>query len=203
MHWYRQAKKDSEQEKMRDWFYKRTAKHIDLVKKYCVKIFEYDEDRFEGLVERGEKHDESKYEDPEVDPYILISWQYKCKDDGIDWEPSEDMEDKMSKASEHHVKNNPHHPEFHCDQEKDMINKDDKDKPTDKIINATKMPDLDIAEMIADWMAMSEEKGDNPEDWANKNVNKKWKFDEDQEKLIYELINQVWTTDDVSLTTSV
>lgn len=193
MNWYRQAAgKDPEQKRMRDWFHDRTARHIELVKKYCVRIFEYDEDRFDGLVERGEEHDESKYEDPEVDPYILISWQYKCRDDGIDWDPPEGMEGDMSMATEHHVKNNPHHPEFHCDKEVDLVNREDRDKPPSEMIDATGMPELDIAEMVADWMAMSEEKGTDPTDWAKKNINKRWKFDDDQEDLIYELIGAAW-----------
>jgi hypothetical protein len=192
MNWYRQAGKDPEQKKMRDWFYKRTKMHVDLVKKYCVKIFEYDEDRFGGLVERGEEHDKSKYEDPEVDPYILISWEYKCKADGVDWEPPEGMEEDMSRAGEHHVKNNPHHPEFHCDEKVDLVNRDDRDKPPKEMIDATGMPDMDIAEMVADWMAMSEEMDNSPSEWAKKNINKKWKFDEGQEELIHELIGAVW-----------
>ena len=28
--------------------------------------------------------------------------------------------------------------------------------------------------------------------WADKNVNVKWKFNNDQKKLIYDLINKIW-----------
>jgi len=62
----------------------------------------------------------------------------------------------------------------------------------DKMVDATKMSDLDIAEMTADWAAMGEERGNSPKEWADKNVNKRWKFTKDQEKLIYELIKSVW-----------
>lgn len=192
MNWYTYAKADPEQKKMRDWFKKRTKRHIELVQKYCKNISEYDKDRFGDLIERSKKHDQSKYDDPEVDPYILISWQYKCKDDGLDWVPPEGMEERMNKATEHHVKNNPHHPEFHCNKDVDLINREDRDKPPEEMIDATKMPELDVAEMVADWMAMSEEKGTDPSDWAKKNVNKRWKFDKDQEDLIYELIDAIW-----------
>jgi hypothetical protein len=191
MNWYKQSKKE-DHEKMEDWFKKRTSKHIEFVQKYCKKISEYDEDRFGALMERGEDHDKSKYEDPEFEPYLYVSWQYKCKEDGVDWEPPEGMAERMSRATEHHVKSNRHHPEFHCDKEVELINREDRDKPPEEMIDATRMPELDIAEMVADWMAMSEEKGSNPKDWAKKNVNKRWKFDQEQEDLIYELIDVVW-----------
>jgi hypothetical protein len=50
------------------------------------------------------------------------------------------------------------------------------------------MPNMDIAEMAADWMAMSEEKGTEPKDWADKNVNVRWNFTPKQVDLIYELL---------------
>ena len=177
---------------MQDWFDKRTKQHIERVQKYCKKIEEFDPERFKGLVEQGSTHDASKYKDPEVDPYLYISWQYKCKDDGVDYEPPEDMEEKMSKATEHHVKNNRHHPEFHSDDDVDFINREDRDKPPEKKIDATKMKVVDIAEMCADWMAMSEEKGGKPKEWADKNVNVRWKFSDDQKDLIYEILKEIW-----------
>jgi len=191
--WYKKAKIE-DYDKMKDWFDKRTNKHIKLVQKYCKKIADYDEDRFGKLVERGKIHDDSKFEDPEIEPYIFISWQYKCKDDGIDWEPPEGMEEKMNNATEHHVLNNKHHPEFHAGEDSKVINKEDRDNPVrDKVIDATDMPELDVAEMCADWMAMSEEKGNTPKSWANKNVNIRWKFTDEQKDLIYELIDNVWS----------
>lgn len=193
MSWYKTAKEDDpEMKKMRDWFDKRTNNHISLVQKFCKKIAEYDEEKYGELIERGEVHDQSKFKDPEMDPYIYTSWQYKCKDDGVDWEPPEGMDDKMNKATEHHVKNNRHHPEFHCEKEVDLINREDRDKPPEELIDATKMEDLDVAEMCCDWMAMSDEKGGTPKSWADKNVNVRWKFTQDQEDLIYELIDAVW-----------
>jgi len=176
---------------MKDWFEKRTKKHIERVQKFCKKIVDYD-DKYEELIERGEVHDQSKFEDPEIDPYIYISWKYKCQDDGVDWEPPEGLDDKMNKATEHHVKNNRHHPECHCEKEVDLINRKDRDKPPEEMIDATKMPKLDVAEMVADWCSMSDEKGGNPKDWADKNVNIRWKFNKGQEELIYELIDAIW-----------
>ena len=54
------------------------------------------------------------------------------------------------------------------------------------------MIDDDIKEMVADWCAMSEEKGNTPKEWADKVVNKRWKFTSEQTKLIYTLIDKCW-----------
>lgn len=183
--------KDESIKKMQDFFYKRTDKHIERVQKFCKKIYDYDPERFNGLIERGQKHDQSKYENPELDPYVYITWQYKCKDDGKTFDLPEGMDEKMSKATEHHVKHNKHHPEFHSPKEVDFINREDRDKPSKNIVDATAMKDIDIGEMVADWLAVSEEKNGNTRQWADKNVNIRWKFNKHQVDLIYELIENI------------
>jgi len=182
-------KKDAE---MKEWFDKRTNRHISLVQKYCKKIAEYDKKRFGGLLERAKVHDDSKFEEPEYSPYLLISWQYKCEDEGKEFNPPKDLADKMAQATLHHVTHNSHHPEYHSPKKSGLINREDRNKPPKEIVDATSMPDLDIAEMAADWMGMSEEKGNNPKDWADKNVNIRWKFTDEQTKHIYEIIAGVW-----------
>lgn len=183
---------NEEIQKMKEFFEERTEKHIKRVKKYADKIFHYDPARFDDLPDQVKDHDQSKYEDPEIDPYIYITWQYKCKDEGKDFELPDGMEERMNKATEHHVKSNRHHPEFHCEKEVDLINRGDRDKPPKEIIDATKMNDTDVAEMCSDWFAMAEEKGTDPKDWADKNVGVRWKFSDRHEKIIYELIENVW-----------
>lgn len=192
--------KESPLEKeMRDWYDERTRRHIELVQKYCKKIADLGDERFEGIVERGEEHDQSKWEEPELDPYILITWRYKCKDDGKDFwdgllsegETKEQVEEEMRKATEHHVKNNRHHPEFHSDQAGQLINEKDRDKPR-VLVDATKMGDLDMAEMVADWCGMAEERGNTPKEWADKNVGVRWDFTDGQKDLIYDLIEKIF-----------
>jgi hypothetical protein len=173
---------------MSSWFEKRTNLHINLVKKYCRKIEAYDSVRFVGLSEQAKEHDQSKYEEPEREPYIYITWQYYCKEHGKKFDVPKDLETLMSKATEHHVKSNLHHPEYHSLEDVDFNNRGDRDKPPKKAINATEMPNMDIAEMAADWMAMSEEKETEPKDWAGKNVNVRWNFTPKQVDLIYELL---------------
>jgi hypothetical protein len=177
---------------MEKFFKERTKKHIDLVKKYCEKIQEVYGDQFEGIVERGKTHDQSKWADPEVVPYIYITWDYKHKDAGESFDLPEDIRILMNDASEHHVNNNLHHPEYHCPR-KGKINRENRDEIPDEIIDATAMNGLDIAEMCADFCAMSEEKGNSPIDWADKNIGTRWKFNDEAVYYIYDILNNIWS----------
>ena len=47
--------------------------------------------------------------------------------------------------------------------------------------------------MIADWCAVSEEKSTDPKDWADNNIGTRWKFNDEQKKLIYLLISKIWS----------
>ena len=67
MNWYRLASENKATKEMKDFFEKRTKRHIDLVNKYCKKIDKYDGERFKGILDRGETHDQSKYKTPERD----------------------------------------------------------------------------------------------------------------------------------------
>ena len=187
--WYKKAEY---YQKMLDWFKKRTNKHIDLVQKYCKKIEEYNPVKFKGLMERSKKHDQTKFKDPEIYPYVYTTWKYKCKDDGEDFVCPEGIDGKMDQATIHHILNESHHPEKWCGRKTNLLNTKDRDKPPSKIVDATKMPDLDVCEMVADWCAVSEERGNSPKTWADKNINVRWKFSDKQKNLIYELIDEIW-----------
>jgi hypothetical protein len=168
---------------------KRTNNHIGIVQKYCEKLSDmYSDD----IIKHGEYHDKSKFDEPEFIPYVFTTWRYKCKDDGVEFKCSPEMEERMKEATEHHIKNNRHHPEYHTDKLNNLINTKDRDAVPDEMIDATKMSEIDIAEMCADWCAMSEERGNSPKEWADKNVNKRWKFTKEQSDLIYDLINKIW-----------
>lgn len=179
-------------DEMVDWFKKRTKMHIDLVQKYCKKIEEYDPDRFKGLVEQSEDHDASKYEDPEIGPYVYVTWQYYCKEHDRKFDAPDGTDEKMNLATQHHVRHNKHHPEYYSDKQVGLINRQDRDKPPKEMIDAAKMPEMDLAEMCADWCAVSEEKGSQPKTWADKNVNVRWKFTDQQKDLIYELLDNIF-----------
>jgi len=167
---------------LKDFYEKRTERHIGLVNKYSDLIKEKFNE-FSNI--EFDDHDASKYKEPEYTPYLHITWKYKCQNDGSpEYQPPEGMEDKMKNASNYHITHNRHHPEYWVDG--DINNIED---PFD----VTEMSNVAIAEMVADWCAMSEEIGKNtPREWADDNIGKKWKFDEIQKELIYKLINNIW-----------
>lgn len=182
---------------MEDWFNERTQRHINLVKEWGIKIV------FEKIlvpyidiplfIEDLDNHDKSKFIEPEYTPYIYVSWEYRCKDLGILYTLPEDIKTQMNIATNRHVTSNKHHPEYWMKNKiLDVINRSDRDEPTDTLINCTSMPLTYIASMCADWMAMSEEKGNSPQEWAKKNVNIRWGFTKEQEDFIYLILNTIW-----------
>lgn len=186
------SEKPDNYQEMLDFFHKRTDMHIKLVQKYCKKIEEYDPEQFKGLCDQAKDHDKSKLEDPEIEPYVYVTWSYRCKDKGEKFDVPEEIKKMMNEATQHHVINNKHHPEYYSGKKVDLINREDRDKPPKEMVDATKMPVLSVAEMVADWLSMSEEKGTSVRDWADKNIGVRWKFDERwQTNLIYELIDEI------------
>jgi hypothetical protein len=184
-------------DEMLDFYEKRTNKHIKLVQKYCDKLCNYV--LFNNMpldmifYSRGKRHDISKFLSPEYEPYVLITWDYKCKSENKKFDLPDSIREQMNNVSNLHIRNNSHHPEYHCDQIDNFINREDRDAIPDKMIDATKMSDIDIMEMVADWCAMSEEKGTNtPREWADKNINIRWKFTKEQIVFIYKCIDKVW-----------
>lgn len=172
------------------FYYVRTSKHINLVEKYIVKIYNI----FKPLLlDRQLNHDQSKYIEPELIPYVFTTWMYHCQNINILFDIPENFKIQMQEATYHHVKNNSHHPEFHDDTTTiDSINPNDRDKPPEKMVSGENMSDIDISEMVADWCAVSEERNTCPYKWAKENINIRWKFKPKQEKLIYNIIDLIW-----------
>lgn len=180
---------------MKQHFENRTNYHISLVNKYIDKIIALHDMRIDEQKLRKEKetHDETKFQEPEYEPYLHINWKYHMKDQGVDYSPGDKIEKKMQEATFHHVKSNHHHPEaWDSTATVESINGKDRDQPPTQMVDATKMPITSTALMVADWCAMSEERGNSPADWAKMNINKRWKFNPEQEKFIYDLIDQIW-----------
>jgi len=178
---------------MKTHFDDRTKMHIKLVQKYMGKIINIDK-QFQALKKRMSKHDASKFRGTEYIPYVSITWMYKCQRDGVEWEIPDEMKDKATKATIHHMLSNKHHPEY-WDENFDadeMFNAKNRDGVPRKMVDGTEMEPLSIAEMIADWCAVSEERGTNPNDWLNANVNKRWKFTDLQVKFMKTLLKKIW-----------
>ena len=177
-------------DEMLKFFRERTDRHVALVKKYAGELIKMYPQYADKLIENVKDHDASKYEEPERTPYIHITWMYKTKDTDNPYKIPEAIDDQV--ATYHHVTNNPHHPEYYTDTDINAINRKDRDAIPDHIIDATKMPAHAILEMVADWCAMSEEKGNTPQAWADMVVNKRWKFTPAQVDLIYKAMENVW-----------
>lgn len=174
---------------MKEHYYTRTRKHIELVQKY------YDKNTF---IHYNLCHDLIKFKEPELTPYIAIAWNYYCKDHNIIFEISNELTSAMNFATNHHVKNSAHHPEYWLEDKnnRNVIPKADRDKfdPNDvPTIDVTKtMPEWAIVEMCADWCAMSEERHNTPFEWVNKVIDKRWKFGKEKTELIHKVLNEMW-----------
>ena len=170
------------------WFEERTAKHIEMVQAAADKIVAaYPE--LAGLTQQVALHDQSKLVEPERTPYIEISWRHKQDNFKSYKKPGTLPDEAENKATLTHITSNSHHPEYHLKNKEDAnINKNDRDK-SDKVVDASAMPDIDVAEMVADWQAMSEElKKNTAREWYMKQHDVRWHFTDRQESLIDELL---------------
>jgi len=156
-------------QEMFDFYEKRTKEHIARVQNNISKIIKkFPEISSDELMKRSANHDKSKYSKKEYIPYVWLTWWHKQRREGKKWDyPNDQIKNSIKRAWKHHSKVNYHHPEAHRDP--------------------TKMSDVDIAEMVADWASMSQEYNEKLMNWVNKVVNKKWKFTKDQTDLIYKI----------------
>lgn len=181
---------------MINFFNDRTNKHISLVQNYIFKIINIGDERIDNTILKNEVingHDKSKWEEPEHTPYLFLTWKKHQENIGNSYDISNNIKRSIQRATFHHVKYNLHHPEYWDDNSTiDNINGNDRDKPSEKMTDATLMPLSYIAIMVADWLAMSEEFSTNPYDWAKNNINVRWRFTTEQEKLIYDLLKKLY-----------
>ena len=168
IHYLNESKETQPTKEMIDFFEKRTKEHIKRVQNNIRTIIKNrsDIDKNE-LLKRIKSHDQSKYSKKERIPYIWLSWWHKEKNAGREFKYPEGMKEKVKKSAKHHIIINKHHPQAHS--------------------SVDKMSNIDIAEMIADWAAMSQELKNDLKAWVDKSV-KRFKFNKNQIKLIYELL---------------
>jgi len=174
--------------KMHEHFITRLKKHIELVNYYANIL----KNKYNIEIKNIEKHDINKFEYPLLIPYVYITWKYYCIRNSIEYNFSNHIKNDMNEVTIKHITTNHHHPEFwdpNFDEQK--FNTSNRDGIPNKIVDATKMPDMYIAEMICDWSAVSKEKNSNIINWADTNINTRWKFNNDQIKLIYDLIEKL------------
>ena len=170
------------------WFEKRTDRHVAAVQANAQKIADAFPDLADDLMAQVAHHDDSKYEEPERAPYIELTWKHKNDKYDSYKTPGTISDDEINQATMHHIKGNKHHPEY-WNKEDANLDPEDRDKSVESL-DASKMDNVSIAEMIADWQAMSEEVGKNTaREWFEKNKDVRWSFNEDQTALIDKLLN--------------
>jgi hypothetical protein len=169
-------------------FLDRTNKHIQRVMVNAQRLDEAFPGRFQGLMSQTQVHDQSKFKEPEQEPYVYVTEMYRCRANKEPFEYPEGMKERADQATLHHVQNNKHHAEFYDPDKANIELGANRDSLT-KMSDATAMPELSVVEMVCDWAAMSQEKGTSLREWADNNVNKRWKFTLEQVKLINELVN--------------
>ena len=174
---------------MEEHYIKRTMSHIEKVQDNGLRLIELlpfgENEKYEFLAIIRE-HDASKFKEPERSLYVLISWRYHIEEDKFkEINLPEWLLTEMTKITEYHTKNNKHHPEYwDTSLISGFINPENRDE-TEVMVDGTQMPKLHIMEMVCDWCSVSEERGGDPTDWADMNVNKRWKFTKEQVELIY------------------
>lgn len=140
-------------------------------KQNLMETLDLSEDQFKDfsnkLIQRGEQPDLSKYSEPEKIAYIYLNWKfYQEKTYLKKYEYPEGIEKIVKQAIQHHYQHNSHHSEFHCYKE-DGTQEEDKAKIKDLLKN---MSHLDLLEMVADWMAISQEYGTKCIDYATATI---------------------------------
>jgi hypothetical protein len=183
---------------MVDLFYQRTNNHVALVNKYAEIIYYRFPDICAELVTNARLHDASKYKAPEYVPYVYLTWgkqnnmdftqicesMPECKIHGF--KSQQDIRDSINKATWHHVTTNKHHPESHSPNP--SLNTNSRDATPADIVVATNMDVLSIAEMCADWAAMSEELKTDLVKWAYENIGVRWRFSSAQKQRISDFL---------------
>lgn len=126
---FKMSKELTQEEKSTNY---ETFRHIERVRN-LLNVF------IQDFLERGEKHDQSKLDSPEVELFTEFTPKLAASTFGSD--EYEEFKKLMKPALDHHYANNSHHPEFYRNGIDDMT-----------------LPDL--LEMLVDWKAASERHND-------------------------------------------
>ena len=153
---------------MEKWFVDRTNRHINGVKRNMALMVGFHGLSLPELMSRANQHDSSKYSEDSRDEYVWLSWWWRNKNLGIPWDYPTGLKEKIKEKTGKHIHSERHHPESHID--------------------ADDMSLMDIVEMICDWQNVGEEKGNTARKWADKQIGKRWPFNEENKKLIYDAI---------------
>jgi hypothetical protein len=98
---------------------------------------------------------------------------------------AEELANAVRDATKHHITSNMHHPEYHT---KELNTQPRDSSQANGAVNAEKMGNISLAEMCADWAAMSEELGTDLISWVSQNIGTRWKFYPHQKELIKDFL---------------
>ena len=169
--------------------------YAKLFVNYCID-FERKFDKV-ALLKSVANHDKNK-EGQLQDIFAQISWTYFLQSQNLErFEIEPNDKNAQYEATIKHRSSSTHHPEY-WDTENDirkLINPSNRDLPTDTPINATKMPFHSVAEMVADWAAVSLERDGevSPRKWINRELDLRIRFTQEQKEFIYLLTTIIET----------
>ena len=157
------------------FFERRTRDHIASVTRnltLLAKLSGYPKE----ILSRGKIHDASKFTPHERVPYIWLTEFHRRRQTGEAFTYPTGIEEQVKASIQHHLTTNRHHPEFHAEPDA--------------------MSDVDIIEMVCDWTAIAQERGENggsARQWADNNVGdqKRFKFSQAKKQFIYRVIDDL------------
>jgi hypothetical protein len=169
---------------MEQFFVRRTRAHISLVQKYADRL-ESNHSDMTGLIGLATQHDRSKFAHPERIPYIHLTWQHKCRAEGVLYQLPRGI--NIPEATFHHITHNTHHPESFSK----AVCMSDSKVPANVVI-VDPMPLLAMGELVADLCAMSEELGGNPLEFFDSRIGTRWDFTAPNQDYIRTAIKIAW-----------
>ena len=155
---------------MREHFESRTKKHIERVNYFAKK-----------LSLSFPQHDADKFLPENIDIQTKFSWS-NLINKPLSYKDTE----KLDEITKKHIITQQHHPEYWVD-DKSVLEGFTRHIPTMEL-DCSKMSNIAIYEMCCDWCAMAKEFHNSPITWANKTVNKRWLFTDEQVTLIYDTL---------------
>jgi len=190
-------------QEMKDRFMTRGNEHIARVKRNAIKLIK------EVLAEESDiidtttfaiqvgTHDKDKFDYPAFIFQVFRGWRSYCKRRDIPViETTETEEEMIQRTVFTHVKSNKHHPEYWDPAitfEMYVPNYlEDYDNPEFYVVDATRMDNEALAELVCDWTSVAQEFGKEcATDWADEMIGKRWSFTDDQINLIYRIIKMI------------
>jgi hypothetical protein len=155
---------------MREHFQKRMKTHIDRVNYFAKK-----------LTLSFPEHDADKFLPENIDIQTKFSWSCFINR-SLDGKEAEEL-DRVTLI---HITTQQHHPEYWVD-DKSLLEGFTRHIPT-MGLDCSKMSNVAIYEMCCDWCAMAKQFHSHPKNWADKTVNKRWMFTDEQVTLIYDTL---------------